>query len=157
MTWSRMRAAVVVGPWIPRPALDPALLQLLTSMNLFGTLYSCNAVAPIMKQQRSGKIIIGKFGGRDRTFRRWRVCPLRGGEVRYRALHAGSAQNLGLLGINPNCIASGVIATERISRRSFRGEPEQSRSGRVGCSTAARNGRGLRQGGRVPCATCPIM
>jgi 3-oxoacyl-[acyl-carrier protein] reductase len=38
-------------------ALDPALLQLVTEMNLFGTVYSCNAVAPIMKQQRSGKII----------------------------------------------------------------------------------------------------
>jgi 3-oxoacyl-[acyl-carrier protein] reductase len=37
--------------------LDPALLELVTSMNLFGTVYSCNAVAPIMKQQRSGKII----------------------------------------------------------------------------------------------------
>src|SRR4029077_2969420 len=31
--------------------------QLVTEMNLFGTVYSCNAVAPIMKQQRSGKII----------------------------------------------------------------------------------------------------
>ena len=38
-------------------SLDPALLQLVTEMNLFGTVYSCNAVAPIMKQQRSGKII----------------------------------------------------------------------------------------------------
>jgi 3-oxoacyl-[acyl-carrier protein] reductase len=37
--------------------LDPALLHLVTEMNLFGTVYSCNAVAPIMKQQRSGKII----------------------------------------------------------------------------------------------------
>jgi 3-oxoacyl-[acyl-carrier protein] reductase len=37
--------------------LDPALLQLVTEMNLFGTVYSCNAVASIMKQQRSGKII----------------------------------------------------------------------------------------------------
>ncbi len=37
--------------------LDPALLQLVVEMNLFGTVYSCNAVAPIMKQQRSGKII----------------------------------------------------------------------------------------------------
>src|SRR6516162_3285866 len=35
--------------------LDPALLQLVTEMNLFGTVYSCNAVAPIMKQQGSGK------------------------------------------------------------------------------------------------------
>jgi 3-oxoacyl-[acyl-carrier protein] reductase len=37
--------------------LDPALLQLVVDMNLFGTVYSCNAVASIMKQQRSGKII----------------------------------------------------------------------------------------------------
>jgi 3-oxoacyl-[acyl-carrier protein] reductase len=37
--------------------LDPALLQLVVEMNLFGTVYSCNAVALIMKQQRSGKII----------------------------------------------------------------------------------------------------
>jgi len=32
-------------------------LQLVTEMNLFGTVYSCNAVAPIMKEQRAGKII----------------------------------------------------------------------------------------------------
>ena len=37
--------------------LDPALLQLVTEMNLFGTVYCCNAAAPIMKQQHSGKII----------------------------------------------------------------------------------------------------
>jgi 3-oxoacyl-[acyl-carrier protein] reductase len=37
--------------------LDPALLQLVLEMNLFGTVYSCKAVTPIMKQQRSGKII----------------------------------------------------------------------------------------------------
>jgi 3-oxoacyl-[acyl-carrier protein] reductase len=37
--------------------LDPAILQLVVEMNLFGTVYSCNAVAPIMKRQRSGKII----------------------------------------------------------------------------------------------------
>jgi 3-oxoacyl-[acyl-carrier protein] reductase len=37
--------------------LDPAFLQLVTEMNLFGTVYSSNAVAAIIKQQRSGKII----------------------------------------------------------------------------------------------------
>jgi len=37
-------------------SLDPSLLHLVTEMNLFGTIYCCNAVAPIMKQQRSGKI-----------------------------------------------------------------------------------------------------
>jgi 3-oxoacyl-[acyl-carrier protein] reductase len=29
--------------------LDPALLQLVVGMNLFGTVYTVNAVAPIMK------------------------------------------------------------------------------------------------------------
>src|SRR6266404_1742642 len=38
--------------------LDPALLQLVTSMNHFGTVDSCNAVGPIMKQQRARKIIM---------------------------------------------------------------------------------------------------
>ena len=67
--------------------LDPALLQLVTEMNLFGTVYCCNAVAPIMKQQRSGKIINGKLSRRDRPFRRWRICHY-GAANRYRTLHA---------------------------------------------------------------------
>src|SRR5260370_34916948 len=37
--------------------LDPALLRLVVDMNLFGTVYTVNAVAPLMKEQRSGKII----------------------------------------------------------------------------------------------------
>jgi NAD(P)-dependent dehydrogenase (short-subunit alcohol dehydrogenase family) len=35
--------------------LDPALLHLVTAMNLFGAVYTCNAVAPIMKRQRSAR------------------------------------------------------------------------------------------------------
>jgi len=38
-------------------SLDPSLLQLVVEMNLFGTVYSRNAVASTMKRQRSGKII----------------------------------------------------------------------------------------------------
>ena len=38
-------------------ALDPSLLHLVMSMNLYGTIFFVNAVAPIMKAQRSGKII----------------------------------------------------------------------------------------------------
>ena len=37
--------------------VDPALLWLVVDMNFFGTVYTVNAVAPIMKEQRSGKII----------------------------------------------------------------------------------------------------
>ena len=35
--------------------LDPALLHLVTEMNLFGTVYSCNAVAPIMNSSARGR------------------------------------------------------------------------------------------------------
>jgi hypothetical protein len=35
--------------------LDTGLLDLVLHMNLYGTIYCCNAVAPIMKQQRYGK------------------------------------------------------------------------------------------------------
>lgn len=48
-----MPAAVPVGRWIPRPAIS---IRRCSSLNLFGTVYTINAVAPIMKEQRSGKI-----------------------------------------------------------------------------------------------------
>jgi 3-oxoacyl-[acyl-carrier protein] reductase len=61
-TWGRVDVLVAnAGGGRGRPMdtkasnLDPALLQLVVSMNLFG--YTVNAVAPIMKEQRSGKII----------------------------------------------------------------------------------------------------
>src|SRR5246127_344534 len=83
-------------------------------MNLFGTVYSCNAVAPIMKQQRSGKIItISSVAG---------TAPSAdGGYAHYGAAKAAIAhytrylaQDLGPFGITVNCIAPGVIATGRI-------------------------------------------
>ena len=95
-------------------ALDPTLLQLVTEMNLFGTVYPCNAVAPIMKQQRSGKIItVSSVAG---------TAPSAdGGYAHYGAAKAAIAhytrylaQDLGPFGITANCIAPGVIATGRI-------------------------------------------
>ena len=44
--------------------LDPMLFVF--SMNLFGTLYSCNAVAPIMKRAAHGGLS-GGFGRREST------------------------------------------------------------------------------------------
>lgn len=94
--------------------LDPALLQLVTAMNLFGTVYTVNAVAPMMKQQRSGKIItVASIAG---------TAPSRdGGYAHYGAAKAAIAhytrylaQDLGPFGITANCIAPGVIATGRI-------------------------------------------
>src|SRR5206468_5484238 len=95
-------------------ALDPALLQLVVGMNLFGTVYSCNAVAPVMKQQRSGKIItVSSVAG---------TAPSAdGGYAHYGAAKAAIAhytrylaQDCGPYGITANCIAPGVLATRRI-------------------------------------------
>jgi len=94
--------------------LDPALLQLVTSMNLYGTVYCCNAVAPIMKRQRSGKIItVSSVAGLSAS--------TDGGYAHYGAAKAAIAhytrylaQDLGPHGITANCIAPGTIATGRI-------------------------------------------
>lgn len=94
--------------------LDPALLQLVTRMNLFGTVYSCNAVARFMKQQGSGKIItVSSVAGLS-------ASP-DGGYAHCGAAKAAIAhytrylaQDLGPYGITANCIAPGVIATGRI-------------------------------------------
>jgi 3-oxoacyl-[acyl-carrier protein] reductase len=119
--WSRVDVLVAnAGGGRGRPMdtkasiLDPALLQLVTAMNLFGTVYAVNAVAPAMKEQRSGKIITvasiaGTAASRD------------GGYAHYGAAKAAIAhytrylaQDLGPFGITANCIAPGVIATGRI-------------------------------------------
>ncbi len=107
--------------------LDPAMLQLVTSMNLFGTVYSCNAVAPIMKRQRSGKIItVSSVAG---------TAPSAdGGYAHYGAAKAAIAhytrylaQDLGPFGITANCIAPGVIATGRIMQTVIPGSSQSNR------------------------------
>jgi 3-oxoacyl-[acyl-carrier protein] reductase len=95
-------------------SLDPALLQLVVGMNLFGTVYTVNAVAPTMKEQRAGKIItVSSIAGTGPS--------IDGGYAHYGAAKAAIAhytrylaQDLGPYGITANCIAPGVIATGRI-------------------------------------------
>ena len=107
--------------------LDPALLQLVVAMNLFGTVYSCNAVAPVMKEQRSGKIItVSSVAG---------TAPSAdGGYAHYGAAKAAIAhytrylaQDLGPYGITANCIAPGVIATGRIMQTVIPGSSQSNR------------------------------
>jgi len=94
--------------------LDPALLHLVTAMNLFGTVYCCNAVAPVMKQHRSGKIVtVSSVAGLSTSSD--------GGYAHYGAAKAAIAhytrylaQDLGPYGITANCIAPGTITTGRI-------------------------------------------
>ena len=95
-------------------SLDPALLHLVTEMNLYGTVYCCNAVAPIMKAQGSGRIVtVASVAA---------INPSPdGGYAHYGAAKAAIAhytrylaQDLGPHGINANCIAPGTIGTGRI-------------------------------------------
>jgi 3-oxoacyl-[acyl-carrier protein] reductase len=95
-------------------SLDAGLLQLVTSMNLYGTVYSVNAVAPIMKRQRSGKIVtVSSVAGLGPS--------TDGGYAHYGAAKAAIAhytrylaQDVGPYGITANCIAPGTITTGRI-------------------------------------------
>ena len=108
-------------------SLDPALLQLVTAMNLFGTVYTCNAVAPVMKRQRSGKIItVSSIAGTGPS--------TDGGYAHYGAAKAATAhytrylaQDLGPFGINVNCVAPGVIATGRIMQTVIPGSSQSNR------------------------------
>jgi 3-oxoacyl-[acyl-carrier protein] reductase len=107
--------------------IDPALLDLVVGMNLYGTVYCCNAVAPVMKRQRSGKIItVSSVAGLSPS--------AEGGYAHYGAAKAAIAhytrylaQDLGPYGITANCIAPGVIATGRIMQTVIPGSSNSNR------------------------------
>jgi 3-oxoacyl-[acyl-carrier protein] reductase len=90
------------------------LLELVTGMNFYGTVHCCSAVAPAMKEQRSGKIVtVASYAGL--------VAGIGGGYAHYGANKAAIAhytrylaQELGPYNVNANCIAPGVIETARI-------------------------------------------
>src|SRR6202049_3901236 len=108
-------------------SLDPALLQLVTEMNLFGTVYSCNAVAPVMKQQRSGKIVtVSSVAGSAPSADGGRAA---NGAAKAAISHYARylAQDLGPFGIAANCIAPGVIATGRIMQTVIPGNSQSNR------------------------------
>lgn len=94
--------------------LTSDLLHLVTEMNYYGTVYCVNAVAPIMKAQRFGRIVtVASVAALSPS--------LDGGYAHYGAAKAAIlhytrylAQDLGPFGINANCIAPGTITTGRI-------------------------------------------
>jgi 3-oxoacyl-[acyl-carrier protein] reductase len=102
-------------------------MKLVTEMNLYGTIYCCNAVAPIMKEQRSGKIVtVSSVAG---------ISPANdGGYAHYGAAKAAIAhytrylaQDLGPFGITANCIAPGTIGTGRIMQTVIPGSARANR------------------------------
>jgi 3-oxoacyl-[acyl-carrier protein] reductase len=84
-------------------------------INLMGTIYCCQAAAPVMKEQRSGRIVnVGSQAGLRADARG------AGGGAHYCVAKAGIHQytrclaaELGPYGINVNCIAPGLILSSR--------------------------------------------
>jgi 3-oxoacyl-[acyl-carrier protein] reductase len=102
-------------PGTTRPSdLAAEDLERVVERNLYGTIFSVTAVAPYMKQARSGAIVtIGSMSGGQ--------AGPHGGYAHYGAAKAGIAmytrnlaQDLGEYGIRANCIAPGPTATGRL-------------------------------------------
>jgi 3-oxoacyl-[acyl-carrier protein] reductase len=119
--WGRLDIAVCnAGGGLGSPAesrassLDLDQFDAVMKRNLYGTVNTCVAVAPTMKEQQSGKIItVSSQAGR-------RASP-DGGYAHYGAAKAAIimytkylAQDLGPHGIQVNCIAPGYIGTGRL-------------------------------------------
>ncbi len=87
------------------------LLRVL-DINLMGCMYTCMAVAPHMKTQRSGKIVtVSSVAGVEGAAGYHPYGTAKAAIIHYtRAL----AQDLGPYGINVNCIAPGLIRTGRL-------------------------------------------
>ena len=84
--------------------------------NLMTCLYTCMAVAPYMKKQRSGKIVtVGSTGG---LAARGRYHPYGTAKAAIIYYTRDLAQELGPFNINVNCIAPGIIRTGRLGDRS---------------------------------------
>jgi len=94
--------------------IDWDMYHAVIDRNLHGTIYTCNAVVPMMKKNRYGKVItIASIGGlmanSDGSYAHYSVA--KAGIIHYtRCL----AQDLGKFGINVNCIAPGFVATGRL-------------------------------------------
>ncbi|MET0910302.1 MAG: SDR family oxidoreductase, partial [Ilumatobacteraceae bacterium] len=120
--WGRLDIAVCnAGGGLGSPAgskastMDLDEFDAVLRRNLYGTVHTCTAVAPIMKEQGSGKIItVSSQAGRRASGD--------GGYAHYGTAKAAIimytkylAQDLGPHGIQVNCIAPGYIGTGRLT------------------------------------------
>jgi 3-oxoacyl-[acyl-carrier protein] reductase len=95
---------------------DQDMLQRVMDCNLMSCMYTCMAVAPYMKKQKSGKIVtVSSTAGIDASAWYHPYGTAKAAIVHYtRSL----AQELGPYNINVNSIAPGIIRTGRLGDRS---------------------------------------
>jgi 3-oxoacyl-[acyl-carrier protein] reductase len=119
--WGRLDVVVCnAGGGIGSPAgsrastMDLAEFDAVIRRNLYGTVHTCTAAAPLMRAQGSGKIITvssqaGRRGSPDGGYAHYGVS--KAAIIMYTRY---LAQDLGPDGITVNCIAPGYIGTGRL-------------------------------------------
>jgi 3-oxoacyl-[acyl-carrier protein] reductase len=123
-SWGRLDVAVCnAGGGVGSPGDSRASMMnlddfdLVMRRNLYGTVHTCTSVAPMMRQQGSGKIITvasqsGRLASGDGDYAHYGVA--KAGIIMYTRY---LAQDLGPDGITVNCIAPGYIGTGRLMER----------------------------------------
>lgn len=105
-----------IGPLTEGKAseMDLDIFRKVVERNLYGTVYTVNAVAPMMKKNHGGKIVTtasigGQMANFDGTYAHY-------GSSKAAIIHYTRllANELGAYGINANCIAPGFMETERL-------------------------------------------
>jgi 3-oxoacyl-[acyl-carrier protein] reductase len=120
--WGRLDIVVcnagggIGSPWGARASeLDLAEFDAVLQKNLYGTVNTCVAAAPVLKSQGYGKIITvasisGLRGGREGTYAHYGVA-----KAAIAMYTRYLAQDLGRWNVNVNCIAPGYVATGRLA------------------------------------------
>ncbi len=95
--------------------LDLDQFDRVVKKNLYGTVNTCVAVAPLLKRQGSGKIVTvasisGLRGGKDGNYAHYGAA-----KAAVAMYTKYLAQDLGSSGITANCIAPGYVATGRLA------------------------------------------
>jgi NAD(P)-dependent dehydrogenase (short-subunit alcohol dehydrogenase family) len=116
-------STIITNPAATTEVLTLAEWQSLLHFNLTGTFLFTHAVIPVMKRQRSGKIVnLASIAGRGKSGASSSAyAAAKGGII---ALTTKLANELGPYGINVNAIAPATTLTERIRPRWEQRPPE---------------------------------
>ena len=117
-------STIIAKPAATTEELSLADWQSLIHFNLTGTFLFTHAVIPVMKRQRSGKIVnLASIAGRGKSSASSSAyAAAKGGII---ALTTKLANELGPFGINVNAIAPATTLTERIRPRWEQRPPEE--------------------------------